>query len=59
MSTNDRKKLLDRTDDNMSFRKQCKLSDISRAGVYYEPKGESKYNIELMHMIDAEYTHHP
>ena len=43
----------------MSFRKQCKLLDISRAGVYYEPKGESKYNIELMHMIDAEYTHHP
>ena len=59
MSTNDRKKLLDRTDENMSFRKQCKLLDISRAGVCYEPKGESRYNIELMHMIDAEYTHHP
>ena len=59
MSTNDRKKLLDRTDENMSFRKQCKLLSISRAGVYYELKGESKYNIELMHTIDAEYTLHP
>lgn len=59
MSTNDRKKLLDKTDEDMSFRRQCKLLDISRAGVYYEPKGESRYNIELMHMIDAEYTLHP
>lgn len=59
MSPNDRKKLLDRTDESMSFREQCKLLSISRAGVYYEPKGETRYNIELMHMIDAEYTLHP
>jgi putative transposase len=50
---------LDRTDKSMSFRKQCELLDISRAGLYYEPKGESDYNIELMNMIDKEYTDHP
>lgn len=43
----------------MSFRKQCELLDISRSGVYYAPKSESEYNLELMHMIDAEYTAHP
>lgn len=43
----------------MSFRKQCGLLAISRSGLYYEPKTESKYNIELMNMIDKEYTDHP
>ena len=43
----------------MSFRKQCSLLGISRAGLYYVPKDESEYNLELMNMIDAEYTAHP
>jgi len=43
----------------MSFRKQCELLDISRSGLYYEPKGESEYNLKLMNMIDKEYTDHP
>jgi len=43
----------------MSYRKQCELLDISRSGLYYEPKGESEYNLELMNMIDKEYTDHP
>ena len=59
MSSNDRKKLLEKEDKTMSFRKQCELLDISRSGLFYEPKAESRYNIELMHMIDKEYTDHP
>ena len=51
--------LLDKTDQSMSFRKQCVLLDISRAGLYYEPKSESGYNLELMNIIDEEYTAHP
>ena len=59
MSSDERKKLLDKEDKAMSVRKQCELLDISRSGLYYEPKAESKYNIGLMHMIDEEYTEHP
>ena len=59
MNSGDRKKLLDKGDKTMSLRKQCELLDISRTGLYYEPKAESKYNIELMNMIDKEYTDHP
>jgi putative transposase len=51
--------LLDTTEKKMSFRKQCELLDISRSGLYYEPKGESEYNLKLMNMIDKEYTDHP
>ncbi|MFH1798354.1 MAG: IS3 family transposase [Candidatus Omnitrophota bacterium] len=59
LSVDDRKRLLDGTEKNMSFRKQCELLNISRAGLYYEPKGEAAYNLELMNMIDKEYTDHP
>jgi len=59
LSADERKKLLDRTDNSMSFRKQCGLLDISRSGLYYKAQGESEYNLELMHMIDKEYTDHP
>lgn len=59
MSREERKKLVDMTDKGISFRKQCQLLDISRAGLYYEPKSETTYNLELMNMIDEEYTAHP
>ncbi|MBU1852306.1 MAG: IS3 family transposase, partial [Candidatus Omnitrophica bacterium] len=50
---------MDTTEKKMSFRKQCELLDISRSGLYYEPKGESEYNLKLMNVIDKEYTDHP
>lgn len=43
----------------MSYRKQCTLLSISRSGLYYEAKSETRYNLELMNMIDEEYTAHP
>ena len=43
----------------MSIRKQCKALEISRAGLYYEPKDESPFNLSLMRLIDEEYTRHP
>lgn len=59
MSIDDRKNLLDRTDKNMSFRKQCELLSISRSGLSYVRASETEYNLELMSMIDKEYTDHP
>jgi len=59
LSPNDRKKLVEKENKTISLRKQCEILDISRSGLYYEPKAESKYNIELMNMIDKEYTDHP
>ncbi len=43
----------------MSLRKQCDLLGVSRSTLYYEAKGESRYNLELMNMIDVGYTAHP
>ena len=36
----------------LSLVKQCETLDISRSGVYYEPKPESVENIRLMRLID-------
>lgn len=43
----------------MSIREQCKLLAINRSGLYYKLVAENAYNIELMHLIDEEFTRHP
>ena len=46
-------------DTVMSIRKQCQLLGVNRSGLYYRNRGESVYNIELMNMIDEEFTKYP
>jgi len=43
----------------LSQRKQCKLLGINRSSLYYENKGESVLNLELMRLMDAHYHIHP
>jgi len=43
----------------LSKRAQCKLLGIHRSGLYYENRGESTLNLELMRLIDAHYHDHP
>ena len=35
----------------LSVGKQCSLLSISRSSFYYEPKGESEMNLDLMRVI--------
>jgi len=37
----------------LSLRRQCKLLGVNRAGLYYEPAGESQENLRLMRLIDV------
>lgn len=39
--------------------RQCQLTGLSRAGLYYEPRGESELNLELMRLLDEQYTRTP
>jgi len=43
----------------LSVRRQCELLDLSRSGLYYEPRGETPENLELMRLIDEVYTRWP
>jgi len=39
--------------------RQCKLTGLSRSGLYYEPQGESALNLKLMRLLDEQYTRTP
>ena len=43
----------------MSVRRQCELIGLSRSSAYYEPVPESPENLELMRLIDQQYTARP
>jgi putative transposase len=43
----------------LSVKRQCELLGMARSSVYYEPEGESTYNLELMRLIDEQYTRTP
>jgi putative transposase len=43
----------------LSVRRQCALLGISRASLYYESVQESEENLELMRLIDRQYTRVP
>jgi len=43
----------------LSLRKQCELIGLPRSSYYREPKPETEENLDLMRLIDEEYTRHP
>jgi len=43
----------------LSVSKQCALLSISRSSFYYEPKGESEMNLNLMRLIDTQFLETP
>lgn len=53
-----RRELID-PQDELSIRKQCYLLSIHRSGLYYQPKGESAENLEIMRIMDEHYLKHP
>jgi len=43
----------------LSVRRQCQLLSLQRSCLYYQPKGESALNQELMDLIDRQFTRTP
>ncbi len=43
----------------LSVRRQCDLLGLNRSSWYYEPAQESPENLQLMRLIDAQYTRTP
>lgn len=39
--------------------RQCELLGLERSSYYYEPAGESEYNLKIMELIDEQYTKTP
>jgi putative transposase len=51
--------LVKRGHPDLSVRRQCELLGVNRAGLYYEPVGESEENLMLMRLLDEQYTRAP
>lgn len=45
--------------EQISLRRQCQLLGLHRSGLYYEPRAESDENLELMRLLDEQYTRCP
>ena len=43
----------------MSVVQQCGLLELSRSTFYYQPVGEDAYNLNLMRLIDEQFTKRP
>lgn len=51
--------MIEPTIPGLSVGKQCSLLSISRSSFYYEPKGESEMNLDLMRVIDKQFLETP
>ena len=47
--------MIDRRHPSLSIVRQCRLLDISRSGLYYQPVGISEEDLTLMKLIDRQY----
>nr|WP_254682218.1 IS3 family transposase [Phaeobacter inhibens] len=54
-----RRKMIEPANTSLSIGKQCKLLSISRSSFYYDPKGESEMNLDLMRLIDKQFLETP
>ena len=43
----------------ISVRRQCQLLGVNRAGLYYQPVDERAENLQLMRLLDEQYTRCP
>ncbi len=54
----ERRGLID-PNSELSKSAQCRILGLNRSGIYYENRGESALNLELMRLMDRRYHYHP
>ena len=55
----EKRSMIDKGHPELSMSRQCDLLSIHRSGLYYKPCEETPINLDLMKMIDQEYTKYP
>lgn len=58
-SVEHKRRLIDVQHQQISVRRQCSLLGLSRASLYYQERGEKEENLELMRLLDEQYTRTP
>lgn len=54
-----KRKMVGREHPELSLVRQCGILGIHRSGIYYEPRGESELNLELLRLMGEHYLAHP
>ncbi|MDO5655057.1 MAG: IS3 family transposase [Flavobacteriaceae bacterium] len=54
-----RKEMVQKDHKKLSIRSQCKLLSVTRSSLYYQAKGESKENLQIMRKLDEIYLDNP
>ena len=58
-SMQERREMIDSTQDGLSIVQQCILLSLCRSSLYYKARGESELNLRLMRLIDEHYLEYP
>jgi len=59
MSIKRRREMVEKEHPRLSIRRQCRILNMRRSSYYYNPVGESPFNLELMKKIDELYMECP
>ena len=51
--------MIERTHPKLSVGAQCRLPSISRSSFYYDPRGETAMNLDLMLLVDKQFLETP
>ncbi len=54
-----KRQMVEAAHQRISVRRQCQLLGINRTSLYYEPHTETDENLELMRLLDEQYTKCP
>ena len=59
MSVETKRQLIEEDHPQLSVRRQCALLGLSRSSLYYRPQAEHPENVQLMRLLDEQYTAPP
>ena len=59
LSVKERRALVEPAHPQLSIRRQCHLLGVARSGLTYQAQGVSPLNLQLLRLLDEEYTRHP
>ena len=59
LTVSEKREAIDRNHREISVIRQCELLGLSRSAYYYKPQEINTRNLDIMHLIDKEFTDHP
>lgn len=59
MPLEQKRRLVEPGQDEISIRRQCQLLGLHRSGIYYKAAEASSENLQLMRLLDEQYTRYP